>query len=424
MVGSATGLGHEAASTKGGGGDPQDDPSLAGQGVDQGSGTTGELSTLSALQLQSTSGPALLRSHHVGRLRATARRPLGGPAVRGSTSDAPLYDENELDPLSWDPAGDGSLPPATLSFGVSAYGPWRTPASYTEFDVLLDTTLTAPPDAAVCNTRLAGADDYDYFLAETSSCVRARTSTLPDQELLNLADGSFDTGVFSSDSLTMTVALAALKEAGLGGRHHRALRYWVESYTAESGQIDAVGSGWSPITVTYASPGVVAFGDSLTIASTDLPGAALAVHRDAASVKTDKPLGLLLLHHLNTDGNRAQVVRVKATSSTHLKASTTRYTYGGHPVFTATVAPSDATGKVTFKDGTRSSRPCRSRTARRPTPRASRRGARTACARSTSVTPRTPRAPPRWSRSTSSVTRATRGCRSLTPATATGTGRR
>jgi hypothetical protein len=325
---------------------------LAGQGVDQGSGTTGVLSTVSALQLQRTS--AALPSCAATTSAACVPLPDDRSAdlrYVGSTSDAPLYTENELDPLSWDPAGDGSLPPATLSFGVSAYGPWRTPASYTEFDVMLDTNADGTPDAAVYNTRLAGSDDYDYFLAETVDLRPGKKFAVLDQELLNLADGSFDTGVFNSDSLTMTVALAGLKDAGLVADSTRSLRYWVESYTAESGQIDAAGSAGSPITVTYASPGVVAFGDSLTIASTDLPGAALAVHRDAASVRTDKPLGLLLLHHLNTDGNRAQVVRVKVASSTHLKASATRYNYGGRPVFTATVAPSDATGKVTFKDG-------------------------------------------------------------------------
>jgi hypothetical protein len=65
-------------------------------------------------------------------------------------------------------------------------------------------------------------------------------------------------------------------------------------------------------------------------------------------VAVDKPQGLLLLHHLNTDGARAQVVTVKRASTTKLAASPTSITYGGRTTLTATVSPSNATGSVTF----------------------------------------------------------------------------
>ena len=83
----------------------------------------------------------------------------------------------------------------------------------------------------------------------------------------------------------------------------------------------------------------------------DFRGATLALLRADGSSAWDKPLGLLLIHHLNTNGARAQVVSVKARSSVRLTASSTSYTYGGKPVFTATVLPSVATGTVSFKDG-------------------------------------------------------------------------
>ena len=40
-------------------------------------------------------------------------------------------------------------------------------------------------------------------------------------------------------------------------------------------------------------------------------------------------------------------------SATSLKASSTSYRYGGRPTLTATLSPSDVTGSVTFRDGTR-----------------------------------------------------------------------
>ena len=88
----------------------------------------------------------------------------------------------------------------------------------------------------------------------------------------------------------------------------------------------------------------------LDLLNTDVPGTSLDVVRNETSFAADKPKGLLLLHHLNTDGTRAQVVNVKVPSTTKLTSSTAAYTYGGKPVFTATLTPSAATGTVTFKD--------------------------------------------------------------------------
>ena len=90
-----------------------------------------------------------------------------------------------------------------------------------------------------------------------------------------------------------------------------------------------------------------------TLTNTDTPDEWLDVRRDASTVATDKPAGLLLLHHLNANGSRAQVVPVKVKTSVKLTASSTSYTYGGKPVLTATVSPSSATGTVAFKDGSK-----------------------------------------------------------------------
>lgn len=321
---------------------------LGGLGVDQGSGATGSLSTVSSFELQ-TSSPRLPRC---AATTSTACVPLADDQSAdlryvGAASDAPAYTEHGLDPLAMDPAGDGSVPPALLSFGITAWGPWRTPASATEFDVMLDTNADGTPDAAVYNTRvMSSTDDFDYFLAET---VDLASGDVLDDQLVNLSDGSFDTDLFNSDSLTMSVSLAALKDAGLLSATSRSLRYWVQSFTGESGGIDTA----APSTFTWASPGVGAVGDSLAVASTALPGLSLEVRRDAAGVRADKPLGLYLIHHLNVDGARAQVVTVKAVSAVRLTASSTRWTYGAHPVLTATVAPYGVTGTVTFRDGTR-----------------------------------------------------------------------
>jgi hypothetical protein len=250
----------------------------------------------------------------------------------------------------------GSLDDSTLSIAVNGWGPWRTPASYTEFDVFLETDATSPgPDAAVYNTRFVTTDDYDYFLAELVD-LRPGSDTegeVLDDQLINGIDGSFDTNVFNSDSLVMPVSLGVLADAGLVKDATAKVKYWVQSFSAEAGQVDTIGKSSAPMTITVGSPALSAFGDFGTLLNTDLPGQVLQVRRNDAAYATDKPIGLMLVHHLNTDGVRSQVVRVKATTSTTLAANDRDFSYGYRPTLTAKVTPSLATGTVTFMDGTR-----------------------------------------------------------------------
>lgn len=110
----------------------------------------------------------------------------------GSASDAPLAP---------------TLADGFLSFGVSSYGPWRTTAANTEFDVLMDINADGTPDAAVYNTRLATTDDYDYFLAELVDLRPGKVGAVLDDQLVNGTDGSFDTNMFNSYSLSLPVSM-------------------------------------------------------------------------------------------------------------------------------------------------------------------------------------------------------------------------
>ncbi|WP_270888661.1 S8 family serine peptidase [Pedococcus sp. 5OH_020] len=309
---------------------------LGGTGVSQGTGSTGYESMVSTFELQGTSpripscsSTLIARCIAIGDDRSADLRYVG------AASDAPI---------------SPSLDDATLTFGISSYGRWRTPASYTEFDVVLDTNGDGTEDALVYNTRVVTTDDYDYFLSELVDLRDPANPAVLDDQLVNGADGSLDTNLFNSDSLVLPVSVGVLKAAGLVAGTSPKVKYWVESYTGEAGRVDTQGSAAAPMTISLASPALSAYGDFGTLLSTDLPGELLDVRRDDASYASDKPQGLLLVHHLNTDGQRAQVVGVKAPSSTRLTSSATSYTYGGRPVLTATVTPANATGTVSFKD--------------------------------------------------------------------------
>ena len=200
-----------------------------------------------------------------------------------------------------------------LTFGINTHGPWRTPATSTEFDVFLDTNADGTADAVVYNTRISTTDDFDYFVADLVDLrAGAGFGHALDQQLVNGVDGSFDTNVFNSDSLVMPVSVGVLKDAGLVTGAAPKVRYWVSSY-AQGASVDAVGSAAKPMTISLASPGLSAYGDFGTLLNSDLPGEKLEVRRDEATAAVDKPQGLLLLHHLNTNGSRAKVVTVRTS---------------------------------------------------------------------------------------------------------------
>ena len=307
---------------------------LSGQGLAQGEGSESYTSTVSTFQLQaqSTRIPSCSATQVVD---CVATRDDRGADLRfvGAASDAP---------------GVESLADATLTFGISTHGPWRTPASSTEFVVFLDTNGDGTADAAVYNTRVAtSTDDFDYLLSELADLRPGHVGDVIDDQLLNGTDGSFDTNAFNSDSLVLPVAVGALLDAGLVSGAAPKVRYWVSSY-GQGARVDGVASAGAPLTVSLASPALSAFGDFGTLLNDAMPGGKLSVRRDDTAMASDKPLGLLLIHHLNTDLHRAQVVRVRSTSSTTLTANPSTITYGGKTSLTATVSPSVASGTVTF----------------------------------------------------------------------------
>ncbi|MGN6613350.1 MAG: Ig-like domain repeat protein, partial [Angustibacter sp.] len=290
----------------------------------------------------------------------------------GFASDALTTDK------PFDPADADSV---LAYFGISAWGPWRTPASYAEFDVYLDTDpAVAGPELMVYNTRLDPTSDTMWSVlvdAHTGCLVEVANTPDSDQDgcpdlvdgaalqLINGLPGQYDTGLFHSDSLFLPVSLAAIGKYLPGGHtggtptgtpsSHR-IKYWVQAGTVESGDTDRIGSSSRPLSVDVVSPALSAKGDGgYAVLSSDAPGgeAALQVRRDLRTMAADKPLGLLTLHHLNANGAKAQVTAVRTASSVKQTVNDDNYRYGGHPVFTATVSPSSATGTVTFKIGSR-----------------------------------------------------------------------
>jgi hypothetical protein len=186
-----------------------------------------------------------------------------------------------------------------------------------------------------------------------------RTGEVVDVEPLNAAVGALDTGVFNSDAMVLPAWLPAMlpylpKKAD--GSLSTRVNYWVVAGTVESGRVDSVGSQGRPMSVDLRWPSLRAEGNAKVPAlNDDRPGREfrLTVHRDTRGLKADAPKGLLLVHHQNRNGSRAQVVRVLVATTTRLTSSATSYRAGGRPTLRATVSPTAATGTVTFVEGRR-----------------------------------------------------------------------
>ncbi len=334
---------------------------LVGKHLSQGSGGTTDpriyASTVTALMLQGTSPrrPDCSRTVVTG-CTAFADDRAGDLRYVGVASDVPYVRA----PFDGSKGADNGY----AYVGVSSWGPWRTPASYAEFDVYLDTDAGSPkgtpqPELVLFNSRLA--PDSDIMVA---TLVDLRTGAVVDQEPLNAAVGSLDTGLFHSDSMVLPLWLPALlpylPKRSNGTVASTRLGYWVQGGTVESGVTDAIGSQARPLGLDLRSPALRAAGNSMGPAlNDDASGAAyrLRVHRDLTRLGPDRPQGLLLIHHQNLNGARAQVVRVGGSTTTRLTTTVTAYTRGGRPTFTASVRPTFGSalpsGTVTFRDGTK-----------------------------------------------------------------------
>jgi hypothetical protein len=281
-----------------------------------------------------------------------------------------------------------------LNVAITTWGAWRTPSSFAQFYVFWDVNGDHTPDALTVNTRLSllCADDThqscdtDQLIAQTylpcqqssSQCdlelsdgsIWRPISSDGGAEPLNAAGGALETSPYDSDAIVLPVALNSLELAGWDSTTMPQVQYWVTSSTVESsaqvttenlplGPIDTVASPTAPLRVTVASPALSAVGDGgFPELNSDRAGTAFALklRENSAALLTDLPAGtpsLLLIHHDNLNGARAQVVTIRRTATASIKLSATSITTSTRAKVAVTVAPAGATGQASCRDGTK-----------------------------------------------------------------------
>ncbi|MEU4444853.1 S8 family serine peptidase [Actinosynnema sp. NPDC050801] len=192
-----------------------------------------------------------------------------------------------------------------LAFGVVTWRNWVTLGVATSPVIRIDTTGDGVDDYAVQAVKpTSGAVvTADVWLART---VRVADGAVVDEQPLNGQYGDVDTNVMDSDVVVLPVALTALGiDPAAGSARLTYTAGTTGNYPAPGnadGLVDRIGT---PMSFDPLRPGLGVEGGVLFFAE---PGAVLRVRRDPESAAADGADSLLLLHHHNASGDRAQVL--------------------------------------------------------------------------------------------------------------------
>jgi hypothetical protein len=323
---------------------------LEGDGVDQGVDEGRITSLVSAYALAGSSGMLPLCSgRSEGCVWFSDERPADLRYL-GATADTPQVVAD----------GGDKTDDSMAYFGVSTWGPWRDPGGWpTDFEVVIDRNADGHPDEDLYTVRYPGTDLLGTVLWDFHTDDLRTDANGDDFWFLNGVDGSVDTDIFDSDSVMLPVPLSAL---GITNVVHR-IKYGIATFSIYHNEaLDTIGLTGDKEDVTALVPSLTmdvfrpaisaSDGDDPLVLVQDTEDSPFEVRKDVPAYKIDKPNGMLLIHHHNTDGHRAQVVKVKQPSSSTIALSATRVRAGTRVTATVTVAPDAGpvpTGTIEFR---------------------------------------------------------------------------
>jgi subtilisin family serine protease len=268
---------------------------LTGRGLNQGA----YQSLVSVLELQASS-PRLPECRRNVTTNCTLNDTAKGGDLRyvGAASTAPLA------------RAQGNPEEALLAFGVATWSNWYNLGSNTVPFVDIDTDGDGAFDYEVYATKLT---DTDLLVAAT---VDLRTGATVDLQGVNGQFGDVDTNVFDTNVVVLPVLLSALGIDASADTSRISYQAGVAGFYLAPGSSDGlVDSIPGRLSFDPLKPGLwVQGGGDAALSYQARPGTALVVNRDAAALAADGADSLLVLHHHNATGDRADVVKVKGKS--------------------------------------------------------------------------------------------------------------
>lgn len=247
-------------------------------------------------------------------------------------------------------------------FGIATYGPWRTSADISSFEVDIDTTGDGVADLATTNTReYSDTAGTDVFVAETYALPYTDGDDPIDTELINAVDGSTDTSKIHGDVMILPIARSVLDPLVTYNSGRLLLKVGVTANSMVADVTDSIGmteSGDVNLRVGYAEPNVSVLGTSSVLGSNhavmlDEPtSAAYSLGMYADGPATAK---LLVFHHANASGSRADVISVArkfgTTSTLTLDPSRVTSAQRATARVSVTATSGTPTGRVQILEG-------------------------------------------------------------------------
>jgi hypothetical protein len=189
----------------------------------------------------------------------------------------------------------------TAYFGISTWGEWATPATDVQFTVQIDLDRNGTVDRQVFNTRFTGFDVFVPAIIVGANAFTVGTFT-------NVFSAGASTAPFDNDVVVLPVPIGGPNVATtpLPAGTTR-FNYRIQGLSRFWGLIDQ--TDW--LTYDATNPGL-AFGGGLagTPMFLDREEQDITVGLNSAAYGANTGDGVLLLHHMNAQGTRAQVVGV------------------------------------------------------------------------------------------------------------------
>ena len=239
-----------------------------------------------------------------------------------------------------DPTVDGYL-----GVGIATDGDWATLGLSLTPWVLVDTDADGAPDfVSVASKYYDGVDFSDYTVVDTYTWPDL--TPLDRTELVYPFAGNVEMGAFDNSTVVVPVSLEAI-----GAQPGTPLGVWTQMRSDYAFPADDIVDEVGPFTVDpYDPPLWFESNIGADLVSEAFDGASLDVHGGPGAADAN----VLVLHHLNGTGDRAQVVDVAvpdAVATTTTLDVESAWTAGEGTLFQMTLTPREATGTFTLYDG-------------------------------------------------------------------------
>lgn len=216
---------------------------------------------------------------------------------------------------------NGSVEESMIYFGIATHGDWSTP-SEVEFDIYIDTNKDGVDDYAVFNFNYGSATGPDASDVFITVLVNLETGEPLLQDFLNGVPASvLNTAPFNTNVMVLPVSAEDLGLTNAASSFNYRVVSFSRDLELQDEEIDPEDPDQdfadrtpldAPLSYDVLRPGIDLSGGVEGVpAYPDLDGEEIPFTYDRAAFFANRSQGVLLLHHFNTEGRRAEAVRVQ-----------------------------------------------------------------------------------------------------------------